>query len=181
MRNIVTIVTTFVVAAAGLLAQGRPAVAQVTGLIPLRAKIGVLMPRSSAKDFAGSTHLNGEVDVRIPHLGAGETFLTAGYSEGSRNGRKLRMIPVTLTRLFGPPNPLAGATGNVYFGAGAGPYFVRARGGGVSDSATKLGGFGLLGYQFPNKFFVEAKYHLVSGKVAGVRPNGLALLVGRSF
>jgi hypothetical protein len=159
----------------------RPAAAQDTGLVPVRAKIGVLLPRSSAKEYSGSTHFDVEADVRIPNLGQGNTFVTAGYSEGSRSGRKLRMIPVTLTRLFGAPNPVAGTTGNVYFGVGAGPYFVRARGGGVSDSSTKLGGFGLVGYQFPNKYFVEAKYHAVAGKVGGVRPNGLALLIGRTF
>ncbi len=83
-------------------------------------------------------------------------------------------------RLFSPPNPARGVTGNVYFGAGLGAYFLKATAPGVSESKTRPGLFGVVGYQFPNPFFLEAKYHL-TGKVAGVSANGLALMVGRHF
>ena len=164
---------------AGLAAQ--PAAAQGTGIVPVRVKVGLMLPQDSdTKDFAGSRLLNGEVDVSLPNLGAGKYILTAGYAQGSRGGGKLRVIPVTVARVFGPPNPLSGVTGNVYFGLGAGAYFLRASGGGTSESKTRLGGFGLIGYQLPNPYFIEAKYH-VAGSVNGISPNGLAIMVGRHF
>lgn len=168
-------------AASGAVASaGQSACAQGTGAIPVRAKIGAFLPGGDAKDFAGSTHLSGEVDVAIPALGAGRTFVTAGYYSGSEDGRRLRMIPVTVGRLFSPPNPAGRVTGNVYFGLGVGAYFLRTSGGGRSDSKTAPGGFGMVGYQFPNPFFIEAKYH-VAGSIRGISPNGLAILVGRRF
>lgn len=154
--------------------------AQSTGLIPVRAKIGAFFPQGSGKDVGGSTAFNLEADVAVPNLGLGRTFLTAGYQQGSRNGGKLRVIPITIGRMFSPPNPAQSLTGNVYFGAGLGPYFVRVSGGGSSESKTTIGGFGVVGYQFPKPYFVEAKYH-IAGKVSGINPGGFALLVGRHF
>lgn len=165
-------------------ASARPTAAQgVPSINPLKArlKIGVLLPnQSNTRTFTGSTHFNAEADIAVPNLGQGRTYATIGYSQGSKHGGKLRSIPLTLTRIFSPPNPVSGVTGNVYFGLGAGAYFLRASGGGVSESKTRLGGFGVVGYNFPNPFFVEAKYQFV-GKVAGVSPTGLALMVGRRF
>jgi len=170
------------VVGAGATAVAQPAQAQDTGLVPVRVKVGMTYSQSSAtRTFSGSTGLTGEVDVRVPWLGASNVMFSAGYQESSRNGRKLRVIPITLSKTFGPPNPLSGATGNVYFGAGVGAYLVKASGGGVSNDGTKVGGFGMVGYQFPNPYFIEAKYHLVGGKVGGVRANNLALMVGRHF
>jgi len=158
-----------------------PATAQGTGIVPVRVKLGVLLPQDNdTKDFAGSTHLNGEVDVSLPNFGQGKYIFTAGYSQGSRDGGKLRVIPLTVARVFGPPNPLSGIIGNVYFGVGAGAYLLKASSAGDSESKTTIGGFGVIGYQFPNPYFVEAKYH-VAGSVRGISPNGLAILVGRHF
>lgn len=154
--------------------------AQTTGLIPFRAKIGGFFPQGSGKDFAGSTAFVVEADAAIPNLGAGKLFASAAYIQGSNSGRKLRVIPITLGRYFSAPNPLAGVTGNVYGGLGAGAYLVRASTPTDSESKATIGGFGVVGYQFPSKLFVEAKYH-VAGRVGGVRPGGLALMVGRSF
>ena len=42
---------------------------------------------------------------------------------------------------------------------------------GVSASKTVPGGFGVVGYQFPNPFFVEAKYR-ITGSVNGVDAKG---------
>lgn len=152
----------------------QPAHAQDTGLVPLRLKIGAYAPKD------GGTPLDAEADVRLPVPGLGNTFVTAGYSQGSKNGRRLRVIPLTITRLFAPINPAKGITGNPYFGLGAGAYLLRASGGGNSESNTTIGGFALAGYQFPNPYFVEAKYH-VAGKVGGLSPNGFALMLGRRF
>ena len=154
--------------------------AQDTGRLPVRAKIGVLLRSGDAKDLAGGTAFNIEADVAIPNLGQGKYLVSAGYSQSSSNGGKLRMIPVTIGRYFSPFNPLKSATGNVYFGAGLGPYFVRASDGVRSESKTTIGGYGVVGYQFPQKYFIEAKYHVV-GSVAGVNPGGLALMIGTKF
>jgi hypothetical protein len=178
-------VTTLVAGATMLLVIGHetaPVTAQTTGLIPLRGKVGVFLPRGSAQDFSGNTHFNGEVELLLARVfpGSGITGINLGYSQGSRNGNKLRVIPVTVEKLFGLPNPAAAVTGNIYAGAGVGPYFVRVFRGRRDNSETTLGGFGVVGYQFPSKLFVEAKYH-VAGRVNGVSPNGLALMIGRSF
>src|SRR5688572_13624225 len=129
----------------GMSAAAGPSHAQDTGLIPLRAKIGVTRSQNSAtRNFSGSTGLTGEVDVRVPWLGMSNMMFSAGYQQSSRSGRDLRVIPLTIAKVFGPPNPLSGVTGNVYFGAGIGAYLLRASGGGVSDSATRPGGFGMV-------------------------------------
>ncbi len=155
--------------------------AQDTGIIPVRVKLGALYPTDTAtRNATGSVHLGGEVDVALPKLFGGKYFVSAGYFQGSDGGSKLRMIPITIGRYFQPPNPAKSLTGNVYAGAGLGAYLLRGQVGGVSDSKTSIGGYGAVGYQFPNPFFVEAKYHLTT-KVSGLRPGGLTLMVGRHF
>lgn len=158
------------------------AAAQVGGLLPkVRVKLGVFLPQDGdTKDFAGTTHLRGEVEVGLPVPGAGRVSVAAGYSEGSKSGRKLRVIPITVSQTFSPPNPAAGITGNVYFGYGIGLYYLRASGGGDSDSKTSLGGFGMVGYQFPNDLFIEGKYHL-TGKVGDVSASGISLMLGKNL
>ena len=174
-------IAAFATAAASCVVAPRPATAQDTGIVPIRVKVGVLLPSDSdTKDATGSTHLNGEVDLSLPNFGAGKYIFTAGYAQGSRDGNKLRVIPITVARVFGPPNPLRGVTGNVYFGVGAGAYLLKASAVGQSESKTTFGGFGMIGYQFPNPYFIEAKYH-VAGSVNSISPNGVAILVGRHF
>ncbi len=164
-------------AAAGSCLQAR---AQDTGLVPFRVKAGAFFPQGRSKDFAGSTNFIVEGDAAIPNFSAGKFFVSAGYSEGRRHGFKLRTIPITIGRYFAPPNPLKSVTGNVYAGAGLGAYIIRATTPVASDSKTTIGGFGVVGYQFPSKLFVEAKYH-VTGRVGNSRFNGLALMLGTSF
>jgi len=166
------------VGAAGGLGAAQPASAQLSLLPKVRAKVGVYQPVGDAKDFSGSTHLAGEVDLGLPLLSG--SYLSLGYSKGSDSGRDLRVIPITFSKVFSPPNPAQGLTGNVYFGLGAGAYLLRVSGPGVSESKTVPGGFGVVGYQFPNPYFVEAKYR-VTGSVQGVDANGLTLMVGRNF
>ncbi|WP_157947542.1 outer membrane beta-barrel protein [Abditibacterium utsteinense] len=156
--------------------------AQSTGIVPVRVKIGALLPaQSAARDNAGSLVPAAEVDVRIPRI-LGADFVSLGIQTRSNNGGRLRVVPVTISRTFQPSNPLGRVTGSPYFGVGAGAYFLNGKNsGGESDSKIAPGAFGQAGYQFPNKFFVEAKYQIVAGKVAGLRPNGLVLSLGRSF
>jgi len=156
--------------------------AQSTGLIPVRVKIGALLPsQGGAKTNAGTVIPAAEVDVRIPSF-LGGSFATLGYQQGSKRGGRLRVIPLTLSRTFSPPNPAGRLTGNVYVGVGTGPYFLQGRGiGGSSINRTTLGGFVQVGYQTPTKFFIEAKYQLTAQRAGGLSPNGLLLFVGRSF
>ena len=160
----------------------RASYAQGTGLLPLRVKIGAVLPtQSQTKDRAGDIIPAAELDLRIPRLfsgGKGGTYASIGYQD--RGG--LRTVPLTLSRTFSPVNPLKVATGNPYFGLGAGVYFLQGDDGvGRSQSKTTFGGFAQVGYQFPNPYFVEAKYQLTASKADGLSPNGLVLFVGRKF
>ena len=168
--------------AASAFVSPRAAQAQSTGLVPLRVKIGALLPsQSAAKSFSGSIVPAGEVDIRIPSF-LGGSFATIGYQERGRNGGHLRTVPLTISRTFSPPNPAGSVTGNVYFGVGAGAYLLNGRSAlGASQSRTTVGGFAQIGYQTPSKFFVEAKYQLTAQKAAGLSPNGLLLFVGTTF
>ena len=165
-------------AATAMIASALPAHAQSTGLFPVRAKIGALLPSNSAtKDEAGDIIPAAELDLKIPSF-LGGSFASIGYQD--RGG--LRTIPITISRTFGPANPLQSVTGNLYFGLGAGVYLLKGDDGiGSSNSKTTIGGFGQIGYQFPNPYFVEAKYQAVVGKADGLSPNGLLLFVGRRF
>jgi hypothetical protein len=155
--------------------------AQSTGIVPLRVKVGALLPsQSAARDSAGSVVPSAEVDIRIPRF-LGADFVSLGIQNRSHNGGKLRVVPITVSRTFQPGNPVGSITGSPYFGVGAGAYILDARNNGNSDSKIAPGAFGQVGYQFPNKYFVEAKYQVVAGKAAGLRPNGLVLSLGRSF
>jgi hypothetical protein len=155
--------------------------AQTTGLVPLRVKVGALLPsQSNSRDNAGSVVPAAEVDVRIPRI-LGADFVSVGIQQRSNNGGKLRVVPLTLSRTFQPPNPLGRVTGTPYFGLGVGAYQLQGQRNGDSKTKITPGGFAQVGYQLPSKFFVEAKYQLVFGKAAGLSANGLALFVGRSF
>jgi hypothetical protein len=163
-----------------LLGGAAPVKAQET-LLPIRLKLGVLLPTDSdVRDFVGNPILGGEVQLDLPASVSGRSAVSLGYMERSSHGKSFRAIPLTLTRFYSPPNPFAGKTGNVYFGGGVGVYFLH-RGGPDSDDATKFGIHAVVGYQFPNPWFVEGKYHLVSGGVNGLSPNGLNLFLGRKF
>ena len=156
--------------------------AQDTGIVPLRFKLGALLPSGSdSKDAAGSIVPTAEIDFRLPRLFTGAT-LSAGIQQRSKDGGKLRVIPLTVSKTFSPPNPVGSVTGYLYYGAGAGVYLLNGRkNGDDSDSKTTIGGFAQLGYQLPNKFFIEGKYQLAAGKVNGLSANGVLLFIGRSF
>ncbi|MBW3636109.1 MAG: outer membrane beta-barrel protein [Armatimonadetes bacterium] len=159
----------------------RSAQAQTTGLLPFRAKIGALLPsQNAARDAAGSVVPAAEVDIRIPRF-LGADFVSIGIQSRSGDEGKLRVIPLTVSRTFQPPNPVGRVTGTPYFGVGAGAYFLDGRSALGSDNKVTVGGFAQVGYQLPSKFFVEAKYQLTAGKAAGLSANGLQLFVGRSF
>lgn len=163
-------------------ANARASRAQNTGIVPLRFKIGaLLLSGSAAKDAAGSVVPAAEVDLHLPRLLSGAT-LSAGIQQRSKDGGKLRVIPLTVSKTFSPPNPVGSVTGYVYYGAGAGIYLLNGRKNG-DDSGSKitLGGFAQLGYQLPNKFFIEGKYQLAARKVNGLSANGVLIFVGRSF
>jgi len=166
------------------LALPTPARAQSSPL-PIRLKLGIMSPGDNdVRNHVGNPLFAGEVEVGLPGATSGQTYAGIGYWERSGHGNSFRVIPVTITRLFSPPNPAAGATGNVYFGFGGGVYFLH-RGGDDSGDQTTIGGFGVAGYQFPKTilFFdlIEAKIHLALGSVKGMSPNGLTFMVGRKL
>lgn len=160
--------------------------AQVSNIIPIRVKLGVFLPTDrDTKDLSNSTHFSGEIDVALPFSGGsgGQTLLSVGYSRGSRGDGNYQVIPVSLTKINSPPNPVGRVTGNVYYGAGLGLYFVRANvnlgSEGFTKSRTLFGSSLVAGYQTPTSFFIEAKYHLVIGTVEGYSPNGLSVFIGK--
>jgi hypothetical protein len=146
-----------------------------------RLKVGALLPSDGrTKDETQSTHLAGEIDLVLPVSAPGsQTILSLGYSQNSSGDRTLRTVPLTLATVRSAFNPVSGVTGNVYYGAGTGAYFVRATGGGQPTGDKVLfGGFLVAGYRTPAKLFVEAKYHLVGGSVEGLKPRGFSLFLG---
>ena len=153
--------------------------AQDTGL---RVKVGADFAQGSGRSFAGDTRYAAEAELMLPKIlpGSGTTGVNIGFSQSRKDGRELRIIPVTVEKVFAPPNPVKRATGYVYYGAGVGAYMLHASGNGSSDTKTAPGGFGMVGYQLPCKYFIEAKYS-ITGTVNGTNANGLALMVGKSF
>lgn len=151
---------------------------QAQSPVPLRLKLGVLLAQDGdVRSRAGSTIFGGELDLDLPTMVAGKTRLGIGYFEKSG----FRYIPVTVSRIFSPPNPAAKITGSPYFGIGGGGYFLR--GGGANE--VKLGVFAVGGYEFPRTLlffdFVEAKYQYTFGGVNGLSPNGLVLMLGKKL
>lgn len=160
----------------------RPAHAQGGGLLPVRVKLGILnLQDGRARDLGGNPLFLGEVDLALPSRGSGRTIFSLGYQERRGNGGLLRVVPITAAQVFSLPNPGAAVTGNVYYGLGVGAYILRGTDNGASENKTTFGGFGVVGYQTPVAYFVEAKYQLVAGKVQGARPSGVLLAVGRRF
>ena len=144
-------------------------------------KVGIFAPTSGQlRDNSGSTDFDVEGEYHIPNFGQGHYVVSTGYLQNFNSGGRLRVIPLTVGRISSPWNPAGGVTGHVYYGYGIGAYFLHAANNGVSDSNTRLGGYGLVGYHFPSAYFVEAKY-IATGKVLGTDVNGIALLVGRNF
>ncbi|GEM_PF-1652965 len=158
----------------------RPAAAQVNSPLPIRLKAGVLLPSSGeTKRETSNTHFAAEVDVFLPiTIPYGGNIATVGYYENFSGDRKLRTIPITLSTISSPSNPVGAVTGNLYYGGGIGAYIMQASGGGEpSKSGTRFGGFLVVGYQTPTNFFAEAKY-IQAGDVDGLRPNGFTFFIG---
>lgn len=178
-----TVLAAATVAAGLTFVAPRTAAAQIGAAspLPVRLKLGAFFPADGAtRRETDGTHFSGEIDISVPFLrGAGSSYLSLGYSENFSGDRKLRTVPLSFTQTSAPPNPAEVLTGNLYYGSGVAAYFVRASGGEQPTGDKVLfGGFLLLGYQSPAKLFVEAKYHLVGGRVEGLRPNGLQVFVG---
>lgn len=168
-------------ATTGILATPTSAQAQNSPL-PIRLKLGVLSAQDrDVRNYVGSTLYGGEVEVGLPGITGGQTVVSLGYFERRRSGNSFRTIPLTISRLYSPPNPTSGLTGNVYFGFGGGLYYLH-KGGGDSDNETTFGGFGVVGYRFPRRLaifdLVEAKFHLVAGSANGLTPNGFTFMAG---
>jgi hypothetical protein len=163
-------------AAFGLLSPRASLAHNVTELVPLRVKLGVLQPQGRTAETFGSQHYGVQVDIAGSKQ-ADATTLSVGYFQARRNGQSMRTIPVLLTKTSEGSSPVSGLTG-FYSGTGFGIYFIDAAGSGLKQ---RFGGYFSGGYRVSGGFYVEAQYHLISGNVNGFRPNGLAILLGRRF
>lgn len=171
----------FLLAGAALFASCPAARAQGS-IIPVRVKVGILNASDGdVRRSVGTPLFQGEVDVALPSTSPGKTYVSVGYMERRKNGGTFRVVPLTISRVYSPPNPASRLTGNVYTGAGIGAYLLHASGGGDSENKTTIGGFVVVGYQFPTPYFVEAKYHQTAGGVKSLSPNGLAISAGYRF
>ncbi|MES2464865.1 MAG: hypothetical protein V4671_30235 [Armatimonadota bacterium] len=176
----------------------QPALAQRSNnsnILPIRLKLGVFLPSDrDTRKVSGSTHLSGEVDVALPFSdrSGAQTFLSVGFSKrngtGFGIGSSYQVIPISLTQISSPQNPVGRVTGSIYYGAGVGLYFVKVTGlvraasvGSFvySKSRALIGTSLVAGYQTPASFFIEGKYHVVTGTVEGYSPNGLSVFVGK--
>jgi hypothetical protein len=147
--------------------------AQGSGPLLIRAKLGQLqISDTSTKNLVGSNHTGFEVDFGARATG-GNQFLSVGYFEKRQSGRFLRSIPITISSIGQAPIPFPG----IYTTTGFGAYLLSTNG----ASKTQLGGFFGFGLRLGGGFFAEAKYHQVNGDVAGLNPNGVAILIGKQF
>lgn len=184
-RRTILPITAALLALPALLAAGPQAArAQGVGVPAIRVKLGVFLPNDSdTKSFAGSTHYGGEVDLATPVTSGGQGFLSLGYTQGRRGGRSYQVIPLGLSKVNYFGNPVAGLTGNIYFGGGVGAYFLHASGGGTSSqSKTRFGAFLQAGYVTPlSGIFIEGKYHFVNGDLNGLGASGLSVFIGKKL
>src|SRR5688500_5920164 len=74
--------------------------------IPIRLKLGALLASDGdVRTFSGSPLLAAELDVDLPQVATGKTRISIGYYGRSKSGRSFTAIPVTIARIFTPPNP----------------------------------------------------------------------------
>lgn len=143
--------------------------------IPLRIKVGVLRPNSSTtRTLSGSQVLGGMIDLSNSRS-AGARTLTAGYFQGSSNGRSFRVAPLLVTKERSNGSSASNLAG-FYTSEGFGAYFIDAAGSGFK---SRIGGYIGAGLHLTGGLFVEAQYHYVSGSVNGASPNGIAIFIGR--
>lgn len=154
----------------------RPSVRITLGAIP--------SPDGDIRRHVGSPFPLGIAEISIPQLFGAGNYLGIGYGERRRDGNSLRVIPITLTRLYTPNLVTNRITGYPYGGAGFALYLLRGRtngGAGESDETDENTAYGfttIVGYQLPNAVFVEARYNAVTGSARGMNPGGLWLMAG---
>lgn len=145
---------------------------------PFAVKIGAFMPvnkevRTGSGTFVGAF----EVDMTIQRFPekSSVSLLSVGYI--ARGG--LRIVPVTISQIFRDPNNPSGR--DYYYGVGVGLYSARFEREDTSDRVKNLlGGFGVVGLEVSQNFFVEAKYHIIS-RYDRKNINGVQVSVGRRF
>ena len=161
----------------------RAQAAPATVVPHLRIKLGIFNPGdSSTRAFAGGTLPNGEIDASVPEsTSSGTSMLSIGYTEGRKDGRDFRDVPIGLSEVNFMGNPASGITGNVYLGGGAALHIIHVGGDGESSDKKVLGVFLQGGYQTPTSFFIEAKYYIAGGTVDGLKTTGLAIFLGKKI
>lgn len=89
----------FLLAGAALLTVPQTVHAQGS-ILPIRVKVGILNATDGdVRNSVGTPLFQGEVDVALPSLSAGKTYISVGYEERSRHGGTFRAIPITVSRV----------------------------------------------------------------------------------
>ena len=148
-------------------------------------KLGVFRPQDGdVREAIGKTWFMAAYERTIKTMAqGGDLTVELGYTQ--KNGDvDARVIPLTLNyRVSMAPSgegmEESSSTGQAYYGAGLGAYFVRFADDVGSESKTKFGANVFIGYG-DKDWLLELKYHFVS-KIEDVRPGGFALMAGYKF
>ena len=175
--------------AAALLLAGRPAQAQAIAPINYHEPIvavrgGVYFPiNGRIASQVGRTLITGGVDITAAHQTyVSRTVVSVDYLDRTKNGHKLRMIPITV----GQFTYLPGSNDfRPYYGFGIGIYLINqdivsSDGVDQSKNDTGYGAYLGLGSDIGQNFFVEGRYHFVT-PVNSTSASGPELNVGVRF
>ena len=165
--------------AAGLGAYSTAAHAQTLPIVgaPSSIQIGGFFPNSGdAKDRGGNTQLSADFRYHFPvplqSLTPTRTFFDVGVQTGAKDGNHSTIIPITIGESVGLTGQSPEASGTPYAAAGVGAYILNQSG---FSTATRIGGFGELGYNINNAVYVNARYQFVD------HGNGPSVNVGFRF
>ncbi|MCC6444787.1 MAG: hypothetical protein IT210_15170 [Armatimonadetes bacterium] len=144
-------------------------------------KLGFFRPQDGdVRNATGDTWFAAGVDYTFMEMPTTRASVSLEWAQHSVDGGgDARIIPLTVNYSW-KQEAAEGGMNQFYYGAGAGLYFVRAKGGGSTTSETKFGVQIHGGVDFGQMWFAELKYAFV-GKIEGVNPGGLFLYVGKRF
>jgi hypothetical protein len=138
-----------------------PAVPGIGG--PTSISIGGFFPGShDATDRGGSTQFVGEFRYTLPVPNPLDvptrTVASLGVETGARDGKHSTVIPITIGEEVGLNKTSPSAGGQPYAGGGLGVYVINQDG---ISTATRIGGYLVLGYNVNSSVYVDAKYQFV--------------------
>jgi len=144
---------------------------------PSSISAGIFAPTSDdAKHGGGKTQFDANFRYTLPVPNPldvpARTVLDLGVQTGARDGKHSTVVPITVGEVVGLSGKSPNAAGEGYAGVGVGAYIINQSG---LSTATRLGGFGELGYNINSSFFVDARYQFVQ------HANGPLFNVGYRF